>query len=184
MESDVIKLPRVDIRNILYTTDLSTNARYAFAYAISLANHYGASLTILHVVPEDEDLETKLGGYLSTDQLDDIKAQHLKEARATLIGKKSGLSAIRSALNQFCDQVVSDLDAESVNTDEILVEPGNPVEVITRVAEEKACDLIVLGSHGYGMLKDALMGGTARGVIRRTKKPVLLVRLPEEDGSN
>jgi nucleotide-binding universal stress UspA family protein len=55
------------------------------------------------------------------------------------------------------------------------------VEVIVRTAEEKACDLIVLGSHGYGMLKDALMGGTARGVIRRTRKPVLLVRLPEED---
>ena len=181
MESNVIKLPRVDIKNILYTTDLSDNARYAFAYAISLANLYRARLSILHVVPEDEDLNTKLGGYLSTDQLSEIKEQHLKEARATLIGKKSGLAAIRSALNQFCDQVVSDLDAQELKTDEILVEPGNPVEVIIRVAEERGCDLIVLGSHGYGMLKDALMGGTARGVIRRTKKPVLLVRLPEDD---
>lgn len=184
MESDVIKLPRVDIKNILYTTDLSANARYAFAYAISQANLYNAKLIILHVVPEDEDLETKLGGYLSSDKLAEIKSQHLQEARATLIGKQSGLSAIRSALNQFCDQVVSDLDAGQVKTDEILVEPGNPVEVIISVAEEKSCDLIVLGSHGYGMLKDALMGGTARGVIRRTKKPVLLVRLPEEDNDS
>ena len=52
MESDVIKLPRVDIKNILYTTDLSANARYAFAYAISLANLYRAKLTILHVSPK------------------------------------------------------------------------------------------------------------------------------------
>ena len=182
MAADVIKLPRVEIKNILYTTDLSANARYAFAYAVSLANLYRAGLTILHVVPEDEDLETKLGGYLSSDELARIKNQHLQEARATLIGKQSGLSAIRSALNRFCDQMVSDLDAQELKTDEILVEPGNPVEVIVRAAEEKACDLIVLGSHGYGMLKDALMGGTARGVIRRTKKPVLLVRLPGEDG--
>jgi nucleotide-binding universal stress UspA family protein len=181
MESDIIKLPRVDVKNILYTTDLSANARYAFAYAVSLANLYRARLTILHVIPEDENLEAKLTGYVDTDKLREIKKQQLQEARATLIGKQSGLAAIRSALYNFCDQAVSDLGAQDVKTDEILVESGHPVEIIVSVAEEKDCDLIVLGSHGYGILKGALMGGTARGVIRRTKKPVLLVRLPEED---
>ena len=181
MQSDVIKLPRVDVSNILYTTDLSPNARYAFAYAVSLANLYRARLTILHVIPEDEDLEAKLTGYVDIDKLDEIKKQQVQEARAALIGKQSGLSVIRSALSNFCDQAVSDLDAGDLKTDEILVESGHPVEVIIKVAEEKNCDLIVLGSHGYGMLKDALMGGTARGVIRRSKKPVLLVRLPEEN---
>lgn len=181
MESDAIKLPRVDIKNILYATDLSASARYAFAYAISLANLYRAKLTILHVVPEDENLEAKLTGYVDPDKLEKIKVQHLQEARATLIGKQSGLNAIRSALNTFYDQAVNDLDATELQTDEIRVEAGHPVEIIVDVAEENGCDLIVLGSHGYGMLRDALMGGTARGVIRRTKKPVLLVRLPEEE---
>jgi nucleotide-binding universal stress UspA family protein len=38
---------------------------------------------------------------------------------------------------------------------------------------------IVLGTHGYGMLKDTLMGGTVRRVLRCSKTPVLVVRNPE-----
>jgi hypothetical protein len=35
-------LPKVDVKKILYATDLSENARFAYAYAVSLANLYGA----------------------------------------------------------------------------------------------------------------------------------------------
>lgn len=38
-----------------------------------------------------------------------------------------------------------------------------------------------MGRHGYGALKDALMGGVARGVLRHSNKPVLLVKQPEEE---
>jgi nucleotide-binding universal stress UspA family protein len=41
-----------EIKKILYPTDLSENARYAFGYAVSLANRYNAEITVLHVVEE------------------------------------------------------------------------------------------------------------------------------------
>ena len=41
-----------EINKILYTTDLSKNARYAFGYATSLANSYGAGITIFHVLED------------------------------------------------------------------------------------------------------------------------------------
>ena len=63
---------------------------------------------------------------------------------------------------------------------EILVQKGDPVAHILATAESMSCDLIVMGSHGYGTLKDAMMGGTARRVLRRAKVPVLLVRLPTD----
>jgi nucleotide-binding universal stress UspA family protein len=44
------------IRNILYATDLSESARRALGYAVSLAGHYKASLTILHVVRDVVEL--------------------------------------------------------------------------------------------------------------------------------
>jgi len=66
-------------------------------------------------------------------------------------------------------------------TDVIIVERGNPVEQILKQSDEKKCDLIVMGTHGHGTLADAMMGSTARRVLRRSKKPVLVVRLPEED---
>jgi nucleotide-binding universal stress UspA family protein len=38
------------IKNILYATDLSENARYAYNYAASMGQQYGARITILHVI--------------------------------------------------------------------------------------------------------------------------------------
>ena len=56
----------------------------------------------------------------------------------------------------------------------------DPVKVILEVAKEKNCDLIVMGTHGRGVLADVVMGSTARRVIRRSPKPVLVVRLPSD----
>jgi len=39
--------------------------------------------------------------------------------------------------------------------------------------------MIVMGTHGYGMFADALIGSTARRVVRRCKKPVMVIRLPK-----
>jgi len=33
-----------DIKKILYATDLSENARYAFGYAVSMASHHDAKI--------------------------------------------------------------------------------------------------------------------------------------------
>jgi nucleotide-binding universal stress UspA family protein len=87
-----------------------------------------------------------------------------------------------SAFKDTERQAGKDSAADAVDADEILVERGHAVEQIVRVPEEHDIDLIVMGRHGYGALKDALMGGMARGVLRHSPKPVLLVRLPEEEG--
>jgi nucleotide-binding universal stress UspA family protein len=36
-----------------------------------------------------------------------------------------------------------------------------------------------MGAHGHGVLADAVMGSVSRRVVRRCKKPVLVIRLPE-----
>jgi nucleotide-binding universal stress UspA family protein len=175
-----MQLPKIEVKKILYATDLSDSARYAFAYALSLANLYRSKLIMLHVLPEDPDLDGLVSGYVSADQWQKIKEQHLQEAREALIGKRrGGATAIREVLGQFYQQVGQDLGAEEISADEILVERGHPVEQIVRVAEKHNIDLIVMGRHGYGALKDALMGGVARGVMRQSPKPLLLVKLPE-----
>lgn len=174
-----MELPKIEVKKILYATDLSESARYAFAYALSLANLYHSKLVMLHVLPEDRDLDELVGGYVDADQWQTIKAQHLQEAREALIGKRRDGAVIREVLGQFYQQAGKDLEADAIETDEILVERGQPVEQIVRVAEEHNIDLIVMGRHGYGALKDALMGGVARGVLRHSQKPVLLVKLPE-----
>ena len=47
-----MNLPNIQIKKILYATDLSETAVHSFAYAVSLANMYDAGITILHVLAE------------------------------------------------------------------------------------------------------------------------------------
>lgn len=174
-------LPKVEIKKILYATDLSESARYAFAYALSLANLYGARITFLHVLPEvSEVMDSHIIGYISADRWEEIKAQHSSEAREALIGKKRDSAAAKAVLNQFSEDAKNGQEGSDFLTDEVIVEKGNPVEKILKQAEDKNCDLIVMGTHGQGTLADVMIGSTARRVLRRSKKPVLVVRLPEE----
>jgi len=176
----MMELPKIDIKKILYATDLSENARVAFAYAISLANLYGAELVMLHVLPVGPELDEKVSGYIDAKLWQDIKSRHLEEARSVLIGKRREQRAIEEVLDHFRKDAGRQLNQPAGEEGDIVVESGEPVEKIVAVAEKSNCDLIVMGRHGYGALKDALMGGVARGVLRRSAKPVLLIRLPEE----
>ena len=176
-----MQLPKIEVKKILYATDLSESARYAFAYALSLANLYRSKLVMLHVLPEDPDLDELVSGYVDSGQWQKIKEQHVQEAREALIGKRREGAIIREVLGEFYRQAGKNSATDAIDADEILVERGHPVEQIVRVAEEQDIDLIVMGRHGYGALKDALMGGVARGVLRNSPKPVLLVRLPKEE---
>ena len=170
----------IQIQKILYPTDLSENAKYAFDYAVSLASRYGARLTLMHVLPEvPELLDANVIGYISADKWEEIKSRHFQEAQQALIGKRKEHHAVKEVLDQFCATKIGGTDA-GIEMDEIVVTYGNPVNEILKTAGEKGCDLIVMGTHGQGGLADALMGSTARRVVRRSKVPVLTVRLPEE----
>ncbi len=172
-------LPKVEVKKILYATDLSENARYAFAYAVSLADLYKASVTMIHVLPEVPALlDQSVIGYISEDRWKEIKSQQVDEAKETLIGKRRDHLAIKEALHQFSEDVKQQQAGDGFTTDDIIVQRGNPVEEIIKSAEEIKCDLIVMGTHGQSTLEDVMLGSTARRVIRRSKVPVLVVRLP------
>ena len=174
-------LPKVDVKKILYATDLSENARYAIAYAVSLADLYKASVTFIHVLPEVPELLDKgVIGYISKERWEEIKSQNVEEAKEAIIGKRRDHLAIRDVLHQFSENVKESQEGDGFITDDIIVVRGNPVEEILKYSEETNCDLVVMGTHGQGTLADAMMGSTARRVLRRSEKPVLVVRLPAE----
>ena len=53
--------------------------------------------------------------------------------------------------------------------------------MIVEYATEHAVDMIVLGTHGKGMLDQALFGSTTERVVRRAPCPVLTVRMAEHE---
>ncbi len=172
-------LPKVSINKILYATDLSEAAKPAFAYAASVAARYDAGLVILHVIDEKPGLDEKIIGYVRAEQWEEIKKRNEDDARAALIGKISTRTLIGEALDRFAKDAQQEMEEVSFRTDGVLVVRGNAVEQILQQSVEHGCDLIVMGTHGEGTLADAMIGSTARRVVRRSRIPVLVVRLPE-----
>ena len=158
------------IKTILYATDLSENARYAYNYAASLAQQYGANITILHVI-EKLSAETflQIQGYVGEE-----KWKKLQEEKQT-----DFITTIKGRLSSFCDEISGEVDACTFQVDKIIVKEGIAADEILHQAELNDADLIVMGTRGFGMFKDALMGGTARRVVRRSVIPVMVVKLPE-----
>jgi len=174
-----MNLKPIRIKKILYTTDLSDTALQAFSYAASLANMYGASITILHVVTDHATIEARLSGIVSNDQWLTIKERYVSEAKQSLSGKRRDNRMIHETLNQFAHNAKTDSGEPLFEMDEILVLWGDPVEQILKASKEHDCDLIVMGTHGHSVIKD-MLGTTARRVTRQSTIPVLTVRLQDQ----
>ncbi|MEE4262894.1 MAG: universal stress protein [Desulfobacteraceae bacterium] len=172
-----MNLPNIKIKKILYATDLSENAVHAFAYAVSLANLYGAGITILHVLAEFPG-EEFIANMINTDTWEKIKSRHYSDARNQLIGKRREPAAIREVLEAFSEETQADAQDQTFVTDEVLIKNGVPAEVIVETAKEQNCDLIVVGTYGHGSLSNVLVGSTAKWVLKNSPIPVLVVRLP------
>ena len=154
------------IKKILYATDLSRNSAYAFYYAVDLAQKRGATIVILHSVEP-------LPGYVKTYTMGLEKTEIENQAELTdIIGKR---------LNNFCQKVDDHIGSPCVElVTKVIVRSGHPVEEILSAADEEGCDLIVLGSHGKGFLKQTFLGSVSRRVLDRSRKPVLVIPLPPE----
>lgn len=170
----------MEIKHILFTSDLMEGSRYVFRYAMGLADRYAAKLTILHVMQEPSDtIKGLLGGILSEDQIKELSAKHSGEAMTTLIGKSREHALIREGLELFCRDAATEAGDCRVAHDEVVITAGHAAEEIARHSVELGCDLIILGCHQRSFLKDTVMGGTLRGVLKRTSVPVFVVPIPK-----
>ena len=159
-----------EIKNILYATDLSQNARFAFGYAASLANRYTAQITILHVLEELSPTTMLLiGDIVGEKRWSSLRSEKEQEVIASL----------QKRLEDFTATVCRETPQCPFTVGQVIVETGHPVGRIIATAEKIDADIIVMGSHGQGMLEQVVIGSTSRRVLRRCKKPVLVVRLPE-----
>jgi len=56
------------------------------------------------------------------------------------------------------------------------IERGIPFTEILRVEEEEDISVVVIGSHGKSCINEMLLGSVSEKVIRKSNKPVLVVR--------
>ncbi len=143
---------------ILVAVDFSDSSDNAFQLALSMAKTFSANLIILHVINEPIDLRGFYVPHISFEKLE----EEIEEGAEKM-------------MQSFCRQHIGDF-----SDFETLIVPGMPYEQILTQAEEKEASLIVLGTHGRAGLDHVLFGSTAEKVVRKSKLPVLTVRLDDE----
>jgi len=152
----------IPIGRILVPTDFSEPADAALKWATALAREFGSRLYLLHVVPEP--YAYPWGTELSTLPLNDILTQSEDAARQRL-----GELAADTAL-----------PAEQVVTRAVV---GTPVDQVLALVKDEQIDLVVLGTHGRGLVGHLLLGSVAERVVRRSPVPVLTVHGQESAGA-
>ncbi len=160
------------INKILYATDLSKNSAYAFRYAMNSAINHDASLIILHVredIPPSALYEVR--DYVGEDKLEELRKERQAHSE----------ERIKKRLDEFCKKELKDRPECLERIESIEVVEGYPVEVILDMADNRNCDVIIMGDHGKGFLRHAFLGSTAEKVLRRTNKPVFIIPLPSGD---
>ena len=160
------------VKKILYATDLTKNSSYAFYFAADMAQKHDAKIVILHcigVIPSYADTEASFGDA-------ERVLQRAKEQE-----RQENVAEIKKRLEAFCRDMESQIGPACASlVSDIIVRPGYAVEEILNTADTEACDVIVLGTHGKGWLRQAFLGSVARSVLERTRKPVFIVPLPSE----
>jgi nucleotide-binding universal stress UspA family protein len=143
----------VSFKTILHPTDFSPASEYAFHLACSLARDHRARLIVLHVNPSLSVMHGTLAPH------ENLEGYHEK------------------LWEEFNRLVATDPRTREVNLkSELLV--GDPVKEILRMARERDCDLIVLGTHGRTGLFRLLMGSVAEEILRKAPCPVLAAKAP------
>jgi nucleotide-binding universal stress UspA family protein len=156
-------LPReanvIQIKRVLVPTDFSESAHHALSYGVSFAAEYKAELLLVHVV------ESLTVGYAS-----DLFPVPMAE----VFDEISGYAKTEIA------KLAADVKQKGIPVREMVLQ-GKPSAEIVRVAKEEKVDIIVLGTHGKGMLDQALFGSTAERVIRKAPCPVLTCQLHQHE---
>jgi nucleotide-binding universal stress UspA family protein len=149
----------INLKRILVPTDFSESANHALRYGISFAREYKAELIVLHVV------ETLSVGYAS-----DLFPVPMAEVLDEITGYAKG----------ELTKLVELARERGVTARDVVIQ-GKPAAEVIRYAQEQAIDMIVLGTHGRGMLDHALFGSTTERVVRKAPCPVLTCRLAEHE---
>ena len=146
----------MELKRILWATDLSENARAALPYVSTLARLHGSEVHLIYVLEAQGHFGAWYGDY-DPSQVERLQAMEKAKAEEALTG--------------ICDQHLSGCPLYVKHT-----AVGDPADEVLKFAEREKPDLIVLATKGRRGRFD--MGSVAERVVRHSPVPVLTVPVP------
>lgn len=150
----------ITYERILFCTDFSEDADYAFLTALDMAEKYQARLYILHVLHSSYKLYSEVDNSAKSGEEPFISVEIIEKGTQKL---KEHYQPKMGGLN--------------INQ-EFHVVSGLPFVEIIRFARDRKVDLIILGATGSTGLDRITFGSTAENVARRAYCSVMGVRHP------
>lgn len=100
-----------------------------------------------------------------------------------LLSPEEAERAREAILAEGGDEIDGTLAAIGLTAEDVehRVVEGSAGPMICQVAADVAPDVVVVGSHGRGVLKRMLIGSVSEHVVRHCNAPVLVVRNPLSD---
>ncbi|KQV93348.1 universal stress protein [Rhizobacter sp. Root1221] len=142
-------------QRILIPTDGSDITQKSVATALSLAASVGARVYVLSVKEPFP--------YSAISEMQPTPPQEFFDAQERIAASRvQAVAALAEAQGVVCE----------THTLEAL----HPWEAIIEHAQQKACDLIVMASHGRRGVTALLLGSETQKVLTHSKIPVLVVR--------
>ena len=77
------------------------------------------------------------------------------------------------------EEIKTDLAGAGLSV-KIHIRPGQPPDEIISLADTEDISLILMSSHGKGLLAELLVRSTTPGVAIHTNRPLMVIRTPEK----
>lgn len=141
---------RVAFKNILFATDFSEVSQPALLHALAMAKRYDAKLTVMHVAPPETQIPIPM-----------------EPVPVEMDWQKQRAAESMQRLELF--------DPLHLFPHETVLRQGAPWLEMADLIEARNIDLIVLGTHGRGVIGTLVLGSVAEEVLRHASCPVLTV---------
>ena len=150
----------MELKKILLTTDFSKFSLTATDYALDRAEHYNATIHLLHVLEKIPPILAMKTFDLSEEK---IMESLENEARANL------------------DELISELKKKTSVKIIPVLRKGVAYHEIVEYSQQENIDLIVLATNGHTGFMHTLLGSVAEKVVRYAKCPILVITPKEEE---
>ena len=135
-------------RRILVTVDHTQLDRLAVSHAAAMGQMHAAKIYVLHV---EEGVTSQVYGQAAS-------------------------TAETEAGEQYVQKIAQNLRNQGLIVETSIVHSTHPDREIVRYAGEIHADLVIMGAHGHGGLKDLIFGNTITPVRHHLSVPMLIVR--------
>jgi manganese transport protein len=140
--------PAPTYHRILVPLDHTHLDRLAVSHAAAMAKLHGAKLFLLHV---EEGVTSQIYG-------------------------PDASTAEVEAGEQYLERIAQALRSQGITVETAITHSSSPKKEIVRYAREIRPDLVIMGAHGHGGLKDLIFGTTINPVRHNLEVPMLIVR--------